>query len=96
MRYRGVIRPKVKYRTVADAEGFLFKYVDRNPNDETSYRLGVYECRHCGWYHIGHSRTYDNRTYRKMRVEETLVGKLIAALKHVINGDPMPRGHRST
>lgn len=91
VKYRGVVRDKVKYRTLRDAETGLFQFIDHNPNDPTAYRLGVYECGHCGWYHVGHSPLYTKSEKRRNGRDEALVGILIGFLKHIINGDPLPQ-----
>jgi hypothetical protein len=57
-------------------------------SDDTGHLMNVYQC-WCKSWHIGHPgvphkvRASERRT---VAVEEALVGKLIAALKGVING----------
>lgn len=82
--YAGVRRYKIKHLTKELAEQHAIEMTLSQGLYYSSYR-----CKHCRFYHIGHLGR-DKREDSYTHFEEALVGKLIAALKHVINGEPMP------
>lgn len=75
-------KPKRAYATKAEAQAAREKY-----ELEKRHLMNVYQC-WCKAWHIGHPAV-PNRVRRSERlplaIEEALVGKLIKALKEVIN-----------
>lgn len=77
-------KPKAKYESASICGSFMRKAQRTNP-----VLLGTYKCKSCGFYHFGKTKTlYAHYVKQKQKVatEERLVGKLIGALKGVING----------
>lgn len=75
-------KPKVKHNTKASA----YAHLDR-VQPHTIHQYQVYRCYHCRFWHIGRKSV----NHKKQNYDDVLVGKLIAALKVVINRQPYYR-----
>ncbi len=68
---------KIRHKHEADA----FEHMNRMKNEQPDQYFDTYFCYVCFNYHVGHRK-------QPRQYDEVLVGKLIGALKQVINRQP--------